>query len=342
MLSAKENYLTILRGGVPEYVPHHDKVVQQFTPQAFGDPYSMLYGMYFEALEKGEPVDDIRGTDVFGVQWLLDDKGPITDVKNILFTEMDQWREKYTIPDLEGYDWDSDIAATKEMMDADKVQALIVVAPFMQLVNAMDFANALIALAAEPKEAHAFLDASTQHLETCITETLKRLDYDHFQVFDDVASAAALFMSPEMYRQFIKPYDARLIAAARSVRPEITAEMHCCGHCQAIIDDFVEIGCGVWQPAQPMNDLAGIKARYGNSLVICGGWDNVVATTTQEVSEAEVRASVRATIDALAPGGGYIFWEGGPVGSDPRIVERLGWANDEAVAYGQTFYQKEA
>jgi hypothetical protein len=39
-------------------------------------------------------------------------------------------------------------------------------------------------------------------------------------------------------------------------------------------------------------------------------------------------------------GGGFILWEGGPVGTNPKMVEKLGWANDEAAKYGAVFYKQ--
>jgi uroporphyrinogen decarboxylase len=54
-----------------------------------------------------------------------------------------------------------------------------------------------------------------------------------------------------------------------------------------------------------MADLAALKRRYGDALVLCGGID------TQRVlphgTPDDVRAEVRRVIGELGPGGGYLL-----------------------------------
>jgi hypothetical protein len=57
-----------------------------------------------------------------------------------------------------------------------------------------------------------------------------------------------------------------------------------------------------------MNDLHGIKKKYGNSLILTGCWDSSGPVSWPSASEELVRAEVRKTIDNYAPGGGFVFW----------------------------------
>lgn len=144
---------------------------------------------------------------------------------------------------------------------------------------------------------------------------------------DDFAGAQGLFISLDTCRRMAKPFHKRIADTAKRINPEIVVKFHLCGLCESVLDDFVEIGVEVWQPVQPLNDLAAIKSKYGNRLVLNGGWDNVDICSRQEISEEEVRKSVRDTFDTCAPGGGFVFWDGGPMGSGEQTLQRLAWAN---------------
>ncbi|MCL2151148.1 MAG: veratrol--corrinoid protein metyltransferase, partial [Coriobacteriia bacterium] len=100
--------------------------------------------------------------------------------------------------------------------------------------------------------------------------------------------------------------------------------------------------------AQTCNDLAGIKAKYGNSLVIMGGWDATPhmmtpfasATNPGGVTEEEIRQSVRDAFDQLAPGGGYV-WAAGFLSytGDEEGMRKNEILQDEARTYSANFYK---
>ncbi|MBQ1415335.1 MAG: veratrol--corrinoid protein metyltransferase, partial [Lachnospiraceae bacterium] len=102
------------------------------------------------------------------------------------------------------------------------------------------------------------------------------------------------------------------------------------------------MGVRAWDPAQPVNDLEGIKAKYGNDLVIIGGWDPTPHIVFDDVTEEELRQSVRDTIDRLAPGGGYCWAVGlmRSVGREENSDRKNKIIFDEVYKYGSTFYKK--
>jgi uroporphyrinogen decarboxylase len=76
-----------------------------------------------------------------------------------------------------------------------------------------------------------------------------------------------------------------------------------------IIPDFIEIGVDILNPVQPnAKDMEpiGIKKDFGKDLVFWGA-----GVETQSVlpfgTPQEVKDDVRRNVDALAPGGGYVF-----------------------------------
>jgi hypothetical protein len=119
-----------------------------------------------------------------------------------------------------------------------------------------------------------------------------------------------------MFREFLLPHYGRLTKLA--VDRGIPVSFHNCGFCEAFLDEYVEIGVKMWDPAQTCNDLAGIKKKYGNKLVIAGGWDARDKLLSDTVTYDEIFAYTKGQFDMLAPGGGYIFAGGflGAVGDE--------------------------
>lgn len=124
---------------------------------------------------------------------------------------------------------------------------------------------------------------------------------------DDLAMQEATFMSPEVYRELIKPRHQRMIAALKS-RSDAKIQYHCCGSVYALIEDLIEIGIDSLNPIQvnaKNMDPERLKKKFGDRLAFSGAIDTqkVLPLGTPE----EVRAEVRRIIDTLGKGGGYIL-----------------------------------
>jgi uroporphyrinogen decarboxylase len=118
---------------------------------------------------------------------------------------------------------------------------------------------------------------------------------------DDMAYKHAQFFSLKMYRELLKPVQARAIDWAH--RKGLYALLHCCGDAQPFIPDFIEIGLDGLNPLEVkagMDPIA-IKRQYGDRLVLQGGinallYDDIVA----------VEAQMREIVPVLKQGGGYV------------------------------------
>ncbi len=338
-MNKKDNFLAACRGEIPEYVPSYDDANQYLSPEALQDPMFKLYELYFEYQEKGIK-DFPEWKDAFGIPFVLDDFGPIVKPGFILMEDISEWREKYKIPDLSGYDWDAACARDAATLDPDKAVELALVGVFGHLSFAMGYVGALMTLA-DPdveEELTAMFDALTDFHVEVITNVMQRIHVDLFQIGDDFASSSDLLVSPETYRKFIKPYHKKLYDAARSVNPDVILEQHTCGHCETVMDDLHELGVQVWQPAQDMNDLHKIQE---SGMVLNGVWDNVsiCAAKDEALTEADVKKSIRDCFDEYGRNGRFIFWDGGPMGTSQKVMNRLAWANEEAMRYGAEFYK---
>ena len=339
-MTPRERYMRALRGEVPDVVPDYN------TDTCFIDPMIMnsAMGQMFGAIEEngGELPEGWKAVDCFGITWLPDDMAPMVDVAHPAVPDFEQWREQLRIPDYQNFDWEAAIPIDSMFLEDDKASQIFMLGPLMTFVNVLGYEEAFCALVEDPDESRAMLGTITDFLEAVLVNTCKNMRVDCFVLHNDMANPRRMMIDPEIYRDIVKPFDAQLYSAVARVSPDTVLEYHCCGRCEDVIDDIVGLGCTAWQPAQPMNDLAGIAARFGNRLVFDGAWDNVKYFTTPDVNEELIRQSIRDLIDEQTAGGRpFVFWDGGPYGPDERLNEICGWAADEVKKYGATAYSKQ-
>lgn len=126
---------------------------------------------------------------------------------------------------------------------------------------------------------------------------------------DDYGAQISQLISPKMFREQLKPRWTILFDRMTQLAPTSKRFFHSCGNVRPILPDFIEMGVQILNPihirAQGMNPVE-IKRDFGDSLVLWGG-----AVDTQGMlpngTPQEVKDDVRRNIEALAPGGGYVF-----------------------------------
>jgi len=147
-----------------------------------------------------------------------------------------------------------------------------------------------------------------------------RAGVDILRLGDDVGTQRGMMIDPALWRTFLKPLFADIIAAARAEKPGIPVFYHSDGDIREIIDELIEIGVTILNPVQPeCMDPIEIKQRYGDRLTLWGtiGTQSVLPFGTP----AQVRQTVREYIAALAPGGGYV------IGPTHSINQDVPWEN---------------
>lgn len=328
-MNIKENYLRTCRGEATGTVPNYMQSVTFFSPQVLADPNSQLYGM-LEACA-GQPAEKLVCKDCYGIPWQLDEFGPMVVPGTALFEEMDDWRGHFLIPDLSGYtseDWDRMCREDSAFLEPDKAVQVGYYGQFTQLYNAMGFYNAMVAVAEEPEEVKVLFQEMTDFICAVQEEVMKRVHVDSICIYDDLANSTGTFISRQTYQELVKPFHKQIFDAARKLNPDVCLEMHCCGKCELFMDDYVEIGSQVWQPAQPVNDLKAIRKKYGTDLVFNGGWDNFTVFGKDDITETEVRRIIRDWMNDYGKNGGLIFWDQ-QVGSSEDMVKKVAWMTDE-------------
>lgn len=125
---------------------------------------------------------------------------------------------------------------------------------------------------------------------------------------DDLGSQRALLFSPDTYRKLVKPRHKKLYTFIKDQAP-VKLFFHSCGSIRPIIGDLIDVGIDILNPVQftaSDMDLKELKQEFGRDLVFWGGGidtQQVLGSGTPE----QVKADVRRNIEALAPGGGFVF-----------------------------------
>jgi uroporphyrinogen decarboxylase len=112
-----------------------------------------------------------------------------------------------------------------------------------------------------------------------------------------------------MFRQQLKPRWKTVLERVRALAPHARRFFHSCGNVRPLLPDFIEIGVEIINPVHVRAagmEPAALKRDFGDALVFWGG-----GVDTQGVlpygTPQEVRDDVRRNLEALAPGGGYVF-----------------------------------
>jgi uroporphyrinogen decarboxylase len=139
---------------------------------------------------------------------------------------------------------------------------------------------------------------------------------------DDVGVQNAMLISPDSWRELLKPRYAQIISELKRTNKNITVAFHTDGYIEPIIEDFVDIGLDILNSLQPnSNDLASIKKRYGRNLSFWGGID--VQHAIPFGTPMEVVREVRLRIEQMAAGGGFIICSSNGIEPSPRVIENI-------------------
>lgn len=132
-------------------------------------------------------------------------------------------------------------------------------------------------------------------------------EVDVLMASDDLGTQRGLMVSPEAYREMIKPRHRRYFQLMHEMSPAKVL-FHTCGSVVDILGDLVEIGVDALHPVQVSArgmDPAALKRAWGDKLTFWGAIDTHHVLPKGSVDE--VRAEVARRIEELGRGGGYIL-----------------------------------
>lgn len=339
----KQMYLDMAKGIQP------DRLLQYcYMPNPYSK-YSLTCMNTNTSVLAHRPTENGELIDIWGVPYVTTREtgfSPLPKPGVFILEDIADWRDVIKAPDISNVDWKSvaekDLAALKEM-GVDREQTAIGLMThlgyFQQIMSFMGFENGLCALFEDPEEMTALVNYMSDFYCTVLDNIIDLYNPDFLQITDDLATWKAPFMSLEQYRTIFRPAYEKLIAYAK-VR-NIPVALHCCGNCTMFIDDWIEMGVTYWDPAQLSNDLVAIQQKYGDKLVICGGFDLTGELSDINCTEEFFKEKVRETIDRYTKYGMYTF--DGWLFCDPDdevLNSHNRWLTEAVEEYGLDAYKR--
>ena len=216
-----------------------------------------------------------------------DAPGPMPDTREGLAVcpDVTRWRETVHAPDLEAActeGWDTCRAEARAACGSDHLLAgFMGTGIFEQCHFLMGFEDTLTNLYAHPDEMHALIDYITEYRLTYVRMLIDHLQPDVIFSHDDWGTKNALFMKPEMWREFFKEPYRRFYGYIRS--RGVIAIHHADSYLVPIVDDMAEIGIQVWQGVLPENDIPALQAHLNGRLTLMGGFGAAIDRICKEM-----------------------------------------------------------
>lgn len=330
-MNSRERVLTAMRRQTPDRVPHevglaltpqkHAEIVERTgceDPAAyFGADIRFVHaaatrnradhGRYFTDLPSRASVDE------WGVAFVPTES---TDARHahlsgliypMLGIETVREMEEYPLPDLDApYRYEhlpKQVAALQQQgfaVAAGMACTIFEVAWYMRSMERLltDFVD-------DSPVATVLLDRITE-LRKCQARQYALSGADILHTGDDIGSQRGLMMSLPMWRRWLKPRLAAVIAEARAVRPDMLVFYHSDGDVTPAIPDLIEIGIDILNPVQcECMDPAAVKREYGRDLAF---WGTIGTQTTLPFgTPADVRSEVRLRMETVGAGGGLLL-----------------------------------
>jgi len=251
-----------------------------------------------------------RQVDMWGVhkRWIEHETGGYWDycdfpLKNATLDEVRDW--PFPSPD----DFDYTVVAEK-CRAYDDYAIVVGGAGFGDNINhtgmLRTMEQTLVDMAMDDPAGLCYMDRRTEMLVEVVRRSLEAADglADVLYIGEDLGTQQGPLISLDMFRKHIRPRLQKLVDVGGEFG--VPVMVHSCGSSSWAFDDFIEMGVAAMDTLQPeAADMAPsfLKERYGDKLAFhgCISTAGPVATGTPE----EVTAEVRATLEAMMPGGGY-------------------------------------
>ncbi len=220
--------------------------------------------------------------------------------------DITRWREFVHAPDIaanctEGWA-ECRAKARAAAGDEQLVAGFMGTGIFEQCHFLMGFENTLTALYEHPDEMHGLIEYITRYRLEYVRLLIDNLQPDVIFSHDDWGTKTALFMKPDMWREFFKEPYRRFYGYIRS--RGCIAVHHGDAYLADIVDDMAEIGIQVWQGTLPENNIPALQKHLKGRLVLMGGMG--AAIDRADATPEEITAYAEKTLRDCCPGGHFI------------------------------------
>lgn len=293
MLTLKENMKLVYNHQIPEYMPAFSDIDQ-----------ILLYGPDF--VNERPEIPGVHD-DWFGQSWTyVEDVHAASPTPNKpLLDDITRWKEVVKFPDLDKLDWEGH--AKKDTANWDRENKMCSCRDYFglweRMNSIMNFDEALVSLVTEPECCEEFFAAVADHKIRLHDLAIEHYHPDIIMMHDDYGTEDRMFMSPDTWRELVKPHLKRIVDAVHA--KGVLYEHHSCGYYAPIIPDLIEIGVDAVDFIQACNNPAEISRKYHDKLTLVGAIDNLYIENPVRTEE-EIRESIRKTYAGIAPNGSFV------------------------------------
>ena len=332
MLSPKQNFLeTIKPNGKP------DRFVNQYeaTIALPGDPLSAI--VRGERTMGMEPIKDIWGTTIIWPEGHVAAMPHVTEETKVI-SDITRWREDVKIPDITSMCsdpamWAPYLERVAQRVDRDNylVMGSIATGVFERLHHLMGFEDVFVNLLTEPDDMKDLCHEITEFHYACLKLMCDFMKPDVIISQDDWGSKNSVFLSPDLWREFIKPCYEKCYGFLKE-RGVIVIH-HSDSFLEPLMEDMVELGIDVWQGVLPENDIPKLQKELNGRMSLMGGIDSAIIDRSDSTEE-ETRADARRVCETYAENGHFIpcITYGGPRTLFPYGYDRV---SDEISRYNK-------
>ena len=286
MLTKRQNLLETIHGGNP------DRFVNQY--EAFG----IVMGSPFGKRNPNPKYGEENIVNAWGVtkSYPIGTPGPfpVHTPDKIVIKDIEKWRDYVKVPRVvyDAEEWEPFIAAA-EKIDRKEQFMTGYFAPgiFEQCHYLMEIQNCLIAFYENPDEMHELIDCITEFELDYAAEYCKYVHPDAMFHHDDWGSQISTFLSPDMFREFIKPAFEKIYGYYHDHGVELIIH-HSDSYAATLVPDMIDMGIDIWQGVMNTNNIPELIKKYGGKISFMGGIDSATIDYegwTREVIRQRVR-----------------------------------------------------
>ena len=268
MLTKRQNLLETIHGGNP------DRFVNQY--EAFAMQIPNGFSIHNPSPKPGQ----LNVVNAWGVtrSWPEGTPGafPVHTGDKIVIKDIEEWQKYLKVPQVV-YDaqvWEPFIEAA-EKVDRNEQFCTSAVFPgiFEQSHYLLEIQNCLMAFYEYPDEMKEILEQITEFEMQLAKEICKYIKPDALFHHDDWGSQQSTFLSPEMFREFIKPCYMKVYGYYKEHGVELIIH-HSDSYAATLVPDMIDMGIDIWQGVMTCNNIPELIKQYGGKISFMGGIDS--------------------------------------------------------------------
>jgi uroporphyrinogen decarboxylase len=278
-----------------------------YVPEAMGDDVRQAWVGNNYAMEGiVHQYDGETHVDEWGIEWIK--QGPFNQIKtypllNAATKEILQYKFPFDRIDLLLKNMEPVMAQSKKYFIGCDVSPCL----FEMICRLRGMENAILDLADNQKITNELLKRSAKFAIDLSERACARFELDWLWTGDDVGGHLAMIMSPQCWRDMIRPHLQKIFNVGKS--KGLWVAYHSCGAIRPIIPDLIEMELDVLNPIQcncPGMDPIELKKDFGKRLSFMGGVDTMDLLPNGTVED--VRRETAKLIEGMTTeGGGFIL-----------------------------------